>query len=63
MVSTLFLNDVSAKETLMDIHLTGISSTAADIDASEIGIGYGVSVYTDSSIFGEYLFLIFQVEH
>ena len=51
MVSTLFLNDVSAKETLMDIHLTGISSTAADIDASEIGIGYGVSVYTDSSIF------------
>ena len=50
-VSTLFLNDVSAKETLMDIHLTGISSTAADIDASEIGIGYGVSVYTDSSIF------------
>ena len=50
-VSTLLLNNVSARETLKDIHLTGISSTAADIDASEIGIGYGVSVYTDSSIF------------
>ena len=50
-VSTLLLNDVSARETLMDIHLTGISSTAADIDASEIGIGYGVSVYLDNSIF------------
>ena len=50
-VSTLFLNDVSAKETLMDIHLTGASSTAANIDASEIGIGYGVSVYFDNSVF------------
>lgn len=50
-VSTLFLNDVSARETLMDIHLTGISSTAAEINAQEIGIGYGVSVYTDSGIF------------
>ena len=50
-VSTLFLNDVSARETLMDIHLTGISSTAANIDANEIGIGYGVSVYLDNSIF------------
>ena len=48
-VSTLFLNNVSARETLMDIHLTGISSTAADIDANEIGIGYGVSVYLDNS--------------
>ena len=50
-VSTLLLNNVSAKETLMDIHLIGASSTAADINASEIGIGYGVSVYTDSGIF------------
>ena len=50
-VSTLLLNNVSASETLMDIHLTGISSTAADIDASEIGIGYGVSIYLDNSIF------------
>lgn len=50
-VSTLLLNNVSAKETLMDIHLTGISSTATEIDASEIGIGYGVSVYLDNSIF------------
>lgn len=50
-VSTLFLNDVSASETLKDIHLMGISSTAADIDANEIGIGYGVSVYSDNSIF------------
>ena len=50
-VSTLLLNNVSAKETLMDIHLTGASSTAANIDASEIGIGYGVSVYFDNSIF------------
>lgn len=50
-VSTLLLNDVSARETLMDIHLTGISSTAADINAGEIGIGYGVSVYLDNSIF------------
>ena len=50
-VSTLFLNHVSARETLMDIHLTGISSTAANIDATEIGIGYGVSVYLDNSIF------------
>ena len=50
-VSTLFLNNVSASETLKDIHLTGISSTAADIDANEIGIGYGVSVYLDNSIF------------
>lgn len=40
--SALLLNNVSAKETLMDIHLTGVSSTAAEIDASEIGIGYGV---------------------
>ncbi len=50
-VSTLVLNNLSAKETLMDIHLTGISSTATDIDANEIGIGYGVSVYLDNSIF------------
>ena len=50
-VSTLLLNNVSAKETLMDIHLTGVSSTAANIDATEIGIGYGVSVYLDNSIF------------
>lgn len=50
-VSTLLLNNVSASETLMDIHLTGVSSTAANIDASEIGIGYGVSMYTDKSIF------------
>ena len=50
-VSTLLLNNVSAKETLMDIHLTGVSSTAAEIDATEIGIGYGVSVYLDNSIF------------
>lgn len=50
-VSTLLLNSVSAKETLMDIHLTGISSTATEIDATEIGIGYGVSVYFDNSIF------------
>ena len=50
-VSTLLLNNVSAKETLMDIHLTGASSTATDINASEIGIGYGVSVYLDNSIF------------
>ena len=50
-VSTLLLNNVSAKETLMDIHLTGVSSTATDIDATEIGIGYGVSIYTDNSIF------------
>ena len=50
-VSTLLLNNVSAAETLKDIHLTGISSTAADIDANEIGIGYGVSVYLDNSIF------------
>lgn len=50
-VSTLLLNNVSARETLMDIHLTGISSAAADIDATEIGIGYGVSVYLDNSIF------------
>lgn len=50
-VSTLLLNNVSAKETLMDIHLTGVSSTAANIDATEIGIGYGVSVYFDNSVF------------
>ncbi len=50
-VSTLLLNNVSAKETLMDIHLTGVSSTAAEIDATEIGIGYGVSVYFDNSVF------------
>lgn len=50
-VSTLLLNNVSARETLMDIHLTGVSSTAAEINAQEIGIGYGVSVYTDSGIF------------
>ena len=50
-VSTLLLNNVSAGETLKDIHLTGISSTAADINAGEIGIGYGVSVYLDNSIF------------
>lgn len=50
-VSILLLNNVSARETLMDIHLTGISSTAAEINAQEIGIGYGVSVYTDSGIF------------
>ena len=50
-VSTLLLNNVSATETLKDIHLTGISSTAADIDASEIGIGYGFSAYLDNSIF------------
>ncbi len=50
-VSTLLLNNVSARETLMDIHLTGLSSTAAEINAQEIGIGYGVSVYTDSGIF------------
>ena len=50
-VSTLLLNNVSATETLKDIHLTGASSTAADINANEIGIGYGVSVYTDSGIF------------
>lgn len=49
-VSTLFLNNVSARETLMDIHLTGISSAAADIDATEIGIGYGVSVYLDTIV-------------
>ncbi len=50
-VSTLLLNNVSASETLMDIHLTGVSSTAANIDATEIGIGYGVSAYLDNSIF------------
>ena len=50
-VSTLLLNNVSAKETLTDIHLTGISSTGADINATEIGIGYGISVYLDNSIF------------
>ena len=50
-VSTLLLNNISASETLKDIHLTGISSTAADINAKEIGIGYGVSVYLDNSIF------------
>lgn len=50
-VSTLLLNDVSATETLKDIHLTGASSTAADINANEIGIGYGVSMYLDNSIF------------
>lgn len=50
-VSTLLLNDVSAKETLMDIHLTGVSSTATNIDATEMGIGYGVSVYFDNSVF------------
>ena len=50
-VSTLLLNNVSAKETLMDIHLTGVSSTATNIDATEIGIGYGVSVYFDNSVF------------
>ena len=50
-VSTLLLSNVSARETLMDIHLIGVSSTAAEINAQEIGIGYGVSVYTDSGIF------------
>ena len=50
-VSTLLLNNVSASETLMDIHLTGVSSTATDINAKEIGVGYGISVYTDSNIF------------
>ncbi|MDY3203849.1 MAG: outer membrane beta-barrel protein [Arcobacter sp.] len=50
-VSTLLLSNVSAKETLMDIHLVGISSTAANIDSKEIGIGYGVSLYLDNSIF------------
>lgn len=50
-VSTLLLNDVSASETLMDLHLTGISSTAAEIDASEIGVGYGVSMYLDNGIY------------
>ncbi len=50
-VSTLLLNNVFARETLMDIHLTGVSSTAANIDATEIGIGYGVSAYLDNSIF------------
>ena len=50
-VSTLLLNNVSASETLKDIHLTGVSSTATDIDATEIGIGYGFSAYLDNSIF------------
>lgn len=50
-VSTLLLTNVSAKETLMDIHLVSISSTAANIDSKEIGIGYGVSLYLDNSIF------------
>ena len=50
-VSTLLLNDVSANETLMDIHLTGVKSTATNIDSSEIGAGYGVSVYFDNSIY------------
>lgn len=50
-VSTLLLTNVSAKETLMDIHLVGISSTVANIDSKEIGIGYGVSLYLDNSIF------------
>uniref|UniRef100_UPI004048E727 hypothetical protein n=1 Tax=Aliarcobacter sp. TaxID=2321116 RepID=UPI004048E727 len=50
-VSILLLSNVSAKETLMDIHLVGISSTAANIDSKEIGIGYGVSLYLDNSIF------------
>lgn len=50
-VSTLLLSNVSAKETLTDIHLVGISSTAANIDSKEIGIGYGVSLYLDNSIF------------
>lgn len=50
-VSALLLNDVSASETLMDLHLTGISSTAAEIDASEIGVGYGVSMYLDNGIY------------
>lgn len=49
-LSTLALNS-TAKEVLTDIHLTGSSSQAANIDSTEIGIGYGVSAYFDNHIY------------
>ena len=52
-VSTLFAlsSNVLAEETKMDIHLTGGTSTAANIDTKEIGIGYGVARYLDSGLY------------
>jgi hypothetical protein len=49
-LSTLVLNS-TAKEVLTDIHITGSSSQAANVDSTEIGIGYGVSAYFDNHIY------------
>lgn len=49
-VSTLALN-MSAKEVLTDIHLSGSASQVTNDDSTEIGIGSGVSGYFDNGIY------------